>query len=218
MIVDHDNQFVVIHIPKTGGSTMKDHFLNHCRFSTDTTQNKVIYTGMRQDGFDTCHISCKEVWEYIDTNKWPHLEKYTWYVVARNPYDRAYSAYQFLKYHHECYHVDYLNDEGVTFTSFLEGLGNGYHPTIHTYPMIHFASIKDIHRLSMNILHTESFDSDFKSFLEIYNFEPQFVNANVFNVNFNDSFRYREHFSDTDIDLVNKIYEDDFKTFGYQML
>lgn len=128
-------------------------------------------------------------------------------AIVRNPYDRAVSSY-----HHM----------GSKYDGFLDFLQNYYRSAsrdhndlAHKRPQIDFLRNKKGETVVDNIIHFENLIDDYKEFkakTKIDTGEIPHLGKQLRQREFND---YYDKFS---VKLVNEIFEEDFKTFGYEFL
>jgi Sulfotransferase family len=205
MIISHEHKCVLIHIPKTAGSTMTEVFRNSPEFK--------VHWGMDEHGFDYAHMSVREVLE-----RFGPLPGYTWHAFIRNPYDRIYSAYIYLTMHVKSM---------VTFEAFLTKVARKTAMHVHTLPMSYFLDAEPHHAIHVQVHQVENFAEEFRMMLVEFGFPKpdsfQWVDMNV-NVSppssHSDPFKYRDVYESNPrlFGLVNKIYKNDFETFGYDMI
>ena len=151
------------------------------------------------------------------------------FAFVRNPYDRLVSLY---KYHR----IQKLI--GLSFDEFVETLSqefqNGKVPPVGLYNIHSFAETSTLYHLqiygnqyqpmvkwlpesSVMICYLESFEQDIDKLLYVMGYEGKRQpvpkkNKSKYDDNFMDFYSNRRT-----IDLVNKIYKEDFETFGYDM-
>jgi hypothetical protein len=95
-IINRSHRFVYIHVPKTGGTSLKIYLERFCR-PGDICLAKGIHageTGARNVTLKK-HSCAKDVREYLGK---PEFERYFRFSVVRNPFERANSIFHFLKF------------------------------------------------------------------------------------------------------------------------
>lgn len=170
-----------------------------------------IFWGIRK-GYDTAHIRCKDITQFV--NVADTLYSYAWYTISRNPYDRIYSAYKYLQ-------KGKLIADEMPFLQFLEQIDTDIRSWgVHALPMVHFCDAEDIERYKIKVLRTESLDAEFKAVLESLGLPTRIVKQNVANPehDFSSSFRYRARYDQTTLEIVNRLYDEDFRVFNYEKI
>jgi hypothetical protein len=99
MIISHSNNYIFIHIPKCAGTALKSHL-------TDEFSYKDIEIG-GSDHAEAIALYYEEKFQLKKHSTWLEIrnvigahdyEKFFKFCVIRNPYDRIYSIYRFLKF------------------------------------------------------------------------------------------------------------------------
>lgn len=205
MIISDSSNLIFIHIPKTGGTTVTNYFRRL------VPRPRIFWGGT--DAFDHAHIGCGDITNFVSMES---LLGYTWFSVARNPYDRAYSAYLHLTSGRKP-----VVNTNITFRQFLEALEKDQNAWgVHARPMTHFCTACDVKVHNIRILHTETFDQDFHTLLLEFKLPTRYRNHNINNCHFKNPFRYKEVYDHDTLlyELVNRIAEEDFDTFGYEKI
>ena len=177
-----------IHITKTGGTSIED-----------VGKKNNIEWGRFHKEYGP--------WHKIFINKSDELKnKFDWFVVVRNPYDRMLSEYYckwggignrpHTKEDMNRYLIDKINNrnlEGDHYTEQYKYIDNS--TTIH-------------------ILHFENLNDDFMQLMNSYNIKVDALEqTNVGNKQYNTN-----DFNEELIHLINTVYKNDFEQFGYSMM
>jgi hypothetical protein len=202
MILSKNDKFIIMHIPKTGGSTITNYFkkYNDCNSYT-------ILWGNRQ-GIDHAHLSVSEIEQFCKI-KTCNLTQYKWFAFVRNPYDRIYSAYTYLK----------LNPQFPfsSYEEFLISLKTNQNQYIHSRPLITFLNSEQISKYSIKILRLEHFQSHFLDLISLFHLPKTWKNFNISCPDLTKQFRYEDIYLNNPscVQLIDDIYSDDFVLFRY---
>jgi len=210
MIISHLHRLVILHIPKTGGSTLTEYFRklkNDQQLGDDELE---ITWGVREsDGLDLAHVSAQDVPE--------RARGYQWIAVVRNPYDRLYSCYRYyLAYPdlHELYRICMPPD--MTFDEFVREVHRSPERwSVHAQPMTRFCNREQVAQHRIHVMRTETLSQEFTSLLQMLGLPDAFENVNVACDDFDNSFKYAAKYTPETLRLVRDMYAEDFETFGY---
>ena len=194
---------LLIHIPKTGGSSVEDYFYN---ITNEKKGIVTLYSDMRilYNNHSLQHSTYKEIkdlnWLYpID------YENIKIITIVRNPYDRIISDLFFYKM------ITIDMDKNEIFKN-IEIFINSKGYDNHNLPQYEYL-VDDTGDINKNIiiLRTESLTQDminagYKDF-DIYS-----------NVTYRNKINYQELLSNYAIELINKFYKKDFEMFKYEYI
>lgn len=206
----NNNYYTYIHIPKNSGK--------YIRKKIDEKYNRVLYMwGRTSQNIDNAHLAYLDVLKKIQSCKeMQHTRdiKISFFTFVRNPYDRAISAYYYLKY-----------NQRMKFGEFLKNIINMYlknrfikycvadlnninyeQSFIHLYPQYLFL-LDENKNVSPNIKIEK---------LENCNSRYSFLNFHDFKIkkyDYNDYFTCKEHY-----EIINDFYTKDFEYFGYEKI
>ena len=177
-----------IHISKTGGMAIANNVLFQRR----------LKWGMYDSEYGTGKI-CHRL---LTHNNMKDPSKYDWFTVVRNPYTRMVSEYNWVK--RDMGINEYLQQELSTVST--EDVMKGAHFTEQWRYLEPGFTIHVIHYENM----TEEFHSLIKRYGYYITLEKR-TNVSVNNATLCD-------LTLETIELINRVYERDFTTFGYQMV
>lgn len=200
MIITPD--FVFVHIPKTGGHTITSYFRRQ--------NGSSIYWGghvIHEKTRDVTHIPAREIPDIADDKT--TLNQKTWFTVVRNPYDRVYSAYSYLKQFKrlsfEKFFMEHVYNPWKMSDKLIE----------HVAPMVSFVTSEDIQKYNIQILHNENLDKEFAAL--VGKPLPSAV-AVTHHIPLKDGYKY-VHLISPEIQLrIEEVYAKDFETFGIPKL
>ncbi len=186
---------IFIHIPKTAGVSI-------CRS---------LYGSLA--GGHTTITKYQYVFSKNDFNR------YFKFSFVRNPWDRLFSAYRFLmKGGYNSNDASWANEHLADFSSFEDFVTNGVaerniRKYIHFTPQVERLSLPGSRELSIDFL------GFFENIMEDFQTVAKKINKNVRLPHANQSGREKEHYLDkyTDkmIAIVEDVYRQDIKAFGY---
>jgi hypothetical protein len=198
-------------------------------------KHRIIFTGIPKNAShapfehlsnktDSGHHHASYMQDYREHDE-ELLDTYTSLAITRNPYDRAYSCWNFLKVIEDIegrYKVK-------NFTEYLYALRdrNGYYKEqdeyLHdhelTYPQHKFITIKG-RILVDHLLRFENLDEDWKTFTTEYNKTAQFKLKPTLIIS--NSMEYAERdwtkiYTPEMYSIINEYYKKDFELFNYEM-
>jgi hypothetical protein len=201
MILSDNDKIVIMHIPKTGGSTITNYFKKY----NDCNSYNILW-GNRK-GIDHAHLSVSEIEQTCIKNR--KLTDYKWFAFVRNPYDRIYSAYIFLKLNPQFPYTSY--------EQFLISLKDNPNQYIHSRPLITFMNYEQISKYSITILRLEHFQSHFSYLISLFHLPKTWKNFNISSPDLSKRFRYENIYLNNPscVQLIDDIYSDDFLLFRY---
>jgi len=246
ILVNHDLKAIYIHIPKCGGTNMKeiliknynfyafernpqvrrpDHVKNFC---TDARldNKKLFITSIRKKGVLRYLIDHDYINEVcgLDEEKWNTYFKFTF---VRDPYKKLISAFFYLKAAHYSFdHKSYEEDCFSKLSSFFE-----YTNLMNNVGYFHSVITQNDHLLDNNgkihinyIGNLNTFDADFCSILNILGITEfkhvvnQRPNKLVNKSNMYEWAKFHENYTTSDLELTNKMFADDFSVFQFNKI
>ena len=190
--VFHKHRFLFIHVPKCAGSSFSLNLL----------------------GYQVGHRSYKTYEALLGLE----LREYFTFSIVRHPLSRFKSAYSFIK------RGGITSDDRVgqakmgSANDVLMGLAKGEKLTIHFEPQVQF--LQSRHEcLTLSYIH--KIENDFNELIKILRFYTDTFIADRIDAAFsadvvkNVGVSVEEEFHGLDVDLLYKVYEDDFWRLGY---
>lgn len=195
---------LLIHIPKTGGSSLEDYFINiyqkKCTFQTLLTK----FTSVTINGHSPQHCTYSELYEfkeYFDIN----FDTLTIITAVRRPYDRIISD---MFYFHLLNIDDTSEIVEKKMKEFIESPNNYDN---HKKPQIDYLLHEGKINPKIKILKTETLTND------MYNLGYTDFDVNT-NTTFKDKVDYMSYFNRNSLDYINTLYSEDFERFNYEKL
>ncbi|MBA6341496.1 sulfotransferase family 2 domain-containing protein [Colwellia sp. MB02u-10] len=193
--IDNNSKLIFIHIPKSAGMSMV----------------KALY------GKNKSHHAKALDYMKLDDDK---FKEHTFFAISRNPYARLYSAYNYLKNNgmnivDKVWHDIYIK-QYKTFDDFiLNGLEFAINENAeHFIPQYKFV-VDDSNNLICDFIgNLEDMKSTY-AFLKNKGIVLKLGHENTSSIG---AEIYKDMYTPQTIDKVNKLYQRDFKLFGYELL
>jgi hypothetical protein len=195
-----------IHITKTGGTSIEDCAISKQiqfgRFHHEYASSKMkTFSGKYHMYFPMVSTNVKN--------------KYDWFMVVRDPYDRIISEchckwgggnWKQIKHDSKRCSADQMNK--YIQMRIRTRTPHGYHYSEQ------YKYLDDSLDIQIHVLKFENLKEEFDALMEKYNIDVQLdVHHNQNNKRFS-----VKDFSKETIDLINVVYEPDFRLFGYKMI
>ena len=194
-MVFHKYKLIVVGIPKNASSSLSDVLKN----KTDNSHD---------------HRTLIDEYNYNDSDL---LSTYTSLVVVRNPYDRFFSGVHQIR-------RDATENNNLTVQEVIEQeiyyREQGINEVFYTQnQFIYLGKILLVDK----IIKYESLHEEWKNFVEEYNKTAEYKIKKV--LPFSNTTKDKKHWTEElksltqdQLDLINTMYERDFKLFGYEMI
>jgi hypothetical protein len=205
MIISTEKNFLFVHIPKTGGSSV-EHMLNP----------------FKSFDYDGTHLTSFEIKTTIDKHIYNNLYKFS---TVRNPWDLQLSCWtyyvrssnidiDFETYIHWKFEDKYDFEDIVNYTENrnYEYLKHPYY--VHRVPQIYFLIDEYGKFLVDYVVNLETIESDFEFLNDRLDLDLMYVPK--INVSNSDKLDYRGMYTEDMKNLVSKRFDMDIKIFGYE--
>ena len=206
MIISDKNKFVFIHIPKNSGTAMT-------KVLQKTYENtELLYACERNGiniGIDKMHLYYDVIDKFISKNV---LDNYFKFCIIRNPYNKLYSAWNFIKIRHGYSNVNdfvkyKLNEEFIYGKELIPGDAR-----VHYRPQFTFVYDNENNKFADFVIKYENLNQDISKMNEQYGLDIELYD------NGNSKKSYIHHLNKESILKINSLYKKDFELFNYEML
>lgn len=206
MIICHKSKIIFIHIPKNSGTAMTN--VLSCNNKNIEILKQCEKKGPNK-GIDKMHLYYDIIDKFIPRDI---LNTYTKFCIIRNPYNKLYSAWNFIKSRHGYNNVnDFIKFKLTEEFIYGRELKPG-DARVHYRPQHTFVYDENGNQFVDFIIRYENLNNDIKTLNETYNLDiKQYGNNNT-------TRDYISLFTNESIAQINKLYEKDFKLFNYQMI
>lgn len=223
MIISHRLKYVFIHIPKTGGTSVRNILTHNNKFSCDVISHWDTITEEQFKAFPRvsrelkCHHGVRKAKEYFDDNNldWDSYFKFSF---MRNPYDLHVSNYHYL--HQVVGKKDRNTEEqeetyknATSFADYVKDLERSRAGFQEIY-------IRDEDEVKVDFIgKLETIEEDFKRIVDTI-LPKQIITEEEYKLPFLNKTKHKhfsEYYTPELTDLVNKACEMDFKVGGYKM-
>lgn len=201
-----EDNILLIHIPKTGGTSVETYFYNKFNIKRNTNNLFSGYGGPKLNKkFDHSlqHLTYEEILSLNIIDRNPKI-----LTIVRNPYERLvsdlfnYKLINFSKTKEQIYQVieKYIKSDDIYDN--------------HKIPQYKFIVNSNNNIIDCIIMKTESLTEDMKN----NGYEDFDIKANTNRSSNGDNVNYLNLLSDKAIDLINDYYRYDFEYFGYRKI
>ena len=206
-----------IHIPKTAGMAIRM-YLSHVVEKNRITHKE--YVGML-GRLDASHIP------FVHHEKYIKLRNPYYFTCVRNPYDRVYSAYEWVKKTRPATYgkivftifvTQHLSNIVKVQLHHFNTQANMLANAIHLAPMYLFVTDRQGKQMVTNVIRQEELNEKSFSKLQQYGLVMDDFKAvgNCHSGAPPKPYEYLKHYTRAMLDIVNTLYAKDFEMFGYQ--
>ena len=206
MIICDNKEFIFIHIPKNSGTEMTKALEKTYK---DTKLLMLCERDGINIGIDKMHLYYDVIDKYISKNI---LNKYFKFCIIRNPYNKLYSAWNFIKERHGYNDVNdfvkYKLDEKFIYgKEIIPGDAR-----VHYRPQFTFVYDEENNKFADFIIRYENLNEDISKMNKKYGLNiPLYDNGNT-------QKNYINFFNKDSITKINNLYKKDFVLFNYEII
>ena len=206
MIICDKNNFIFIHIPKNSGTAMTEAIQENYK---DTKLLMWCDRSGPNIGIDKMHLYYEVIEKFIPKNI---LDKYLKFCIIRNPYNKLYSAWNFIKERHGYKDINdfvkyKLDEEFIYGKEIIEGDAR-----VHYRPQFTFVYDEKNNKFADFIIRYENLNDDISELNKKYNLNIKLYGSK------NTEKNYITFFNKESIKKINQLYEKDFLLFNYDMI
>ena len=214
MPINDDYRVVFVHIPKNGGTTIEYLLGMHGNLKTvgivpyeNQVQNEFLFGAGSQE------FTAEKIKETIGKKKY---SDYTSFCISRNPYSRMVSYISWLRQFrpHVTKSVLSIEEFNIELSNLYQKFLKYGFSELYLKPQWHY-----VYNDNKELLVDEVFL--FEEYYKIYSFISSVtsspVNSTVKRMPSN-HYPYQKYLNKDSIDIINKMYNEDFTLFNYQML
>lgn len=205
MIINKQQKFIFIHIPKNSGTEM-----SKC-IQKVYTKSILLQQVDQKTGIDKMHLYLDVINKYVDINWFNNAIKF---CIIRNPYEKLYSAWNFLKNRYQFSNVnDFIKYKvNKEFIFGLELIPRD--ARVHYRPQHTFTHNNEGNKKVDFIIRYENLNDDIKILNAKYNYKiPEYGDIKKYKIN-----KYFDKYNSDSIQKINDLYELDFKWLDYKMI
>lgn len=211
-MISHKLKIIFIHIPKCAGSSIKDFYFDKPSYDWKTPDYECLYGWCPERKIHMQHATPKQL---IETNliKLEDWNRYFKFTFVRNPWDRAYSDYLWMKKDRNIRgsFKSFINKEG----KFKDVLNNN---SIMTYRGDHLTAQSEFaadKQYPLDFIGKfENLKSDIKSINNQLGIRSEFSKHSKENKK--KLSHYSKFYTNSNLELVQSLYLEDIKQFNYR--
>lgn len=212
-MISHKHKCIFIHIPKTAGMSITSFFHPGVHLHHTIPNYEILFGWCPKRRLHMQHATAEQLieTELISIKNW---EEYFKFSFIRNPWDRSYSDYLWIKNFTgiKDSFKNYILKKGK-FKVIFSNRSDSNFLGDHLYPQSNFFSSKGILKPDF-IGRFENFQSDIQYVLEVLDIEEKF--ANKINTSSKRFDHYSHFYTNFRKELVCKLYKEDIQNFDYQ--
>jgi hypothetical protein len=235
-MVSHKHKVIFVHIPKAAGSSVEDLFLRDLNLNFQNAHSLLIGNSFNKNlgPRQFAHLTAKEYTDLSFISK-KLFDEYFKFSIVRNPYDRLYSTYKYLRFDQlisfdsfvttklngvfknkrESYfykpQYEYLYNEDKLLVDFVGKLDSFDDDMCHVKIRLNLESLPIVHKNKSSNRKT-NISTKVKNIIKVFINDRDLIKHINFKV---DTIKV---LSEESIGKVNKVYHNDFIHFNYNKL
>ena len=211
-MIFHKYKCIFIHIPKCAGSSINSYLSENINLNWRKANYDFLYGWCPDRRVHMQHVTAKQMLELelVTYQDWNNYYKFTF---IRNPWDRAYSDYLWMKRdnHIEGDFMDYITMLGE-FKNILRNKDKKGYRGDHLLKQSAYFDMEGKYQLDF-VGRFENLNSDFQKVKEALHLKKPFIqHLKKTNNRFND---YSKFYTDSTIKIVQEKYKEDIVKFKY---
>ena len=211
-MISHKLKIIFIHIPKCAGSSIKDFYFDKPSYDWKTPDYECLYGWCPERKIHLQHATPKQLieTELITLEDWNHYYKF---AFVRNPWDRAYSDYLWIKKDRNVRgsFKSYIQKKG----SFKDVLNNNNTMNYRGDHLIAQSEFANDERYPLDFIGKfENLKSDIKHINDQLGINSEFSKHSKRNTK--KLSHYSKFYTNSNVELVQSLYSEDIKQFNYK--
>jgi hypothetical protein len=202
MLICKEENFIFIHIPKNSGTEMSkqiQEIYKNCELIKEVDKTT---------GIDKMHLYLEVIDKYIDKDFFTKAIKF---CIIRNPYEKIYSAWNYLKKRYEYKDVNEFIKHKLS-EEFIYGLELvNKDARVHYRPQYTFIYDEKNNNKIDYIIRYEKLNEDIDKLNKKYNLKIPLYGNNKENM-------YIKYLNNESINKINELYKKDFELLQYEMI
>lgn len=218
MILNHQHQFIFVHVPKTAGTTVTRTLSSLTTFrdlELGGTKYGEALQGLFASRFDLRkHSTALQIKAKCPPHIW---RRFFVFAFVRNPYARAFSVYRFLQRWKEGQHYDQVSSQD--FESFLSSDGFLSGDIEIARPQVHWLAKDGVLVQGIDFVgRLEDFAADFGFVLSIIHKTRRTCNESRHDNGSTEPDEWRDHMTKATRRLIEDRFVQDFELWEYRTL
>jgi hypothetical protein len=196
-MISHNKKFIFLHLPKTGGTSINSSLSSYCKHPANDSNS----------GAFSKHARIETMYNNIGKDKFDEYFKFT---IVRNPWDRILSLY--------FWGTQIKPNRGIQQNWITEDNFSSWIKTTFVKDKLYQIWPNQIDLMSMNKKNTIDFTGRFENLETDWNYICNKLGVdNELKFLYSTKHKpYYEYYDTESIEIINKFYTNDIKTFNYE--